>query len=152
MRVILQRVRSGRVLVDGAVVGAVDVGFVALVGVTHADTPAEALLLARKTAHLRVFEDEAGKMNRSALEVGAGVLVVSQFTLYADARKGRRPSFVDAARPEVAEPLVTQFADALRAEGVAPVAMGVFGAMMRVEIHNDGPVTITLDSDDFRNA
>lgn len=146
MRVVLQRVRRGSVTVDGAVTGAVEQGFVALVGVTHGDTQAEADLLARKTANLRVFEDEAGKMNLSALDVGAGVLVVSQFTLYADARKGRRPSFIDAAAPDVAAPLVDYFADRLRAEGIQRVEHGVFGAMMLVEIHNDGPVTIILDS------
>jgi D-tyrosyl-tRNA(Tyr) deacylase len=147
MRVVLQRVRQGSVRVDGRVVGAVDNGFVALVGVTHGDTQAEAELLARKTAHLRVFEDDQGKMNRSALEVGGGVLVISQFTLYADTRKGRRPSFIDAAPPEVASPLVDYYAQCLRAEGVQRVEQGVFGAMMLVEIHNDGPVTIVLDSD-----
>ena len=146
MRVVLQRVRRGSVTVDGRTVGQIGRGFVALVGVTHADTQAEAELLARKTAHLRVFEDDEGKMNRSVMEVGGGVLVVSQFTLYADARKGRRPSFTDAARPEQAEPLVDYYAKRLRAEGVYKVEMGLFGAMMEVAIHNDGPVTILLDS------
>jgi len=134
------------VTVDGQIVGAVDLGFVALVGVTHGDTRADAELLARKTAHLRVFEDNAGKMNLSALEVSGGVLVVSQFTLYADARKGRRPSFVDAAPPEIAAPLVEHYAACLRAEGIGRVEMGVFGAMMQVEIINEGPVTIWLDT------
>lgn len=146
MRIVLQRVRRGSVTVDGAVTGAVEQGYVALVGVTHGDTRAEAELLARKTANLRVFEDEAGKMNLSALHVGGGVLVVSQFTLYADTRKGRRPSFIDAAAPEVASPLVDYFAERLRAEGIQRVEQGVFGTMMQVEIHNDGPVTIILDS------
>ena len=118
MRVVLQRVRQGCVRVDGHVVGAVDQGFVALVGVTHGDTQAEADLLAKKTANLRVFEDEQGKMNRSALDVGGGVLVISQFTLYADMRKGRRPSFIDAAQPDIASPLVDYYAQRLRAEGV----------------------------------
>lgn len=147
MRVVLQRVERGSVTVEGQVVGAVGRGYVALVGVTHNDTPAQAELLARKTAHLRVFEDAEGKMNLSALDVAGGVLVVSQFTLYADARKGRRPAFIDAARPETAAPLVTYYAERLRAEGIQQVENGVFGAMMRVEIHNDGPVTIILDSD-----
>ncbi|MCB9455869.1 MAG: D-tyrosyl-tRNA(Tyr) deacylase [Anaerolineaceae bacterium] len=147
MRVVLQRVERGSVKVDGQVVGTVGRGYVALVGVTHNDTPAQAELLARKTAHLRVFEDAEGKMNLSALDVAGGVLVVSQFTLYADARKGRRPAFIDAARPETAEPLVTYYAERLRAEGIQQVENGVFGAMMQVEIHNDGPVTIILDSD-----
>lgn len=146
MRVILQRVSQGRVSVDGRITGAIDKGFVALVGVTHSDTDAEASLLAQKTAHLRVFEDEQGKMNVSALDAGAGVLVVSQFTLYADSRRGRRPSFIDAARPEQAEPLVLAYADALRSQGIQQIGMGVFGAMMQVEIHNDGPVTIVLDT------
>ena len=150
MRVILQRVRQGSVSVDGRVVGAVEQGFVALVGVTHGDTQAEAELLARKTANLRVFEDEQGKMNLSALDVGVGVLVISQFTLYADTRKGRRPSFIDAAPPEVASPLVDYYAERLRSEGVQRVEQGVFGAMMLVEIHNDGPVTIVLDTDELR--
>ncbi len=147
MRVILQRVAKGSVCVDGAVVGAIEAGFVALVGVTHSDTHAEAELLAKKTAHLRVFEDTEGKMNLSALDTGAGVLVVSQFTLYADVRKGRRPGFTAAAHPEVAAPLVDYYAERLRAEGIVYVAQGVFGALMQVEIHNDGPVTIILDSD-----
>lgn len=149
MRVVLQRVRRGQVTVEGAVVGAIDAGFVALVGVTHSDTAAEADLLARKTAGLRVFDDPDGRMNLSALDVGAGVLVISQFTLYADARRGRRPGFTDAARPETAAPLVERYADRLRAEGITRVENGLFGAMMLVEIHNDGPVTIILDSDDF---
>lgn len=152
MRVVLQRVRLGRVTVNGVVMGAVERGFVALVGVTHTDTPAAADLLARKTAGLRVFDDAAGKMNLSALDVGAGVLVISQFTLYADARRGRRPGFTDAARPEAAAPLVQRYAERLRAEGIARVETGVFGALMLVEIHNDGPVTILLDSADFAGA
>ncbi len=130
--------------------GAVERGYVALVGVTHTDTQAEADLLAKKTANLRVFEDPDGKMNLSALDVGAGVLVISQFTLYADSRKGRRPSFTDAARPETAAPLVEYYAERLRAEGIQRVENGVFGALMQVAIHNDGPVTIILDSDDFQ--
>lgn len=150
MRVLLQLVKHGQVSVDGVVTGAIEHGFVALVGVTHTDTPEDAEFLARKTAQLRVFADDAGKMNLSVLDVGGGVLVISQFTLYADARKGRRPSFIDAARPEHAEPLVKYFAECLMKEGVSKVAHGVFGAMMLVEIHNDGPVTIWLDSPDFR--
>lgn len=150
MRIVLQRVSRGSVTVEARVVGAVGLGFVALVGVTHTDTQAEAEMLAKKTAHLRVFEDAEGKMNLSALDVGAGVLVVSQFTLYADSRKGRRPSFTDAARPETAAPLVEYYAERLRAEGIQHVENGVFGAMMQVEIHNDGPVTIILDSDEIK--
>ena len=146
MRVVLQRVSSGAVTVDGELEGAIGKGFVALVGVTHGDSAAEAEKLAKKTANLRVFSDSDGKMNLSLLDVGGGVLVVSQFTLYADARKGRRPSYIHAARPEVAEPLVRHFAVCLSRAGVQEVAHGVFGAMMQVAIHNDGPVTIMLDS------
>ncbi len=147
MRVILQRVTQGSVRVGGEVVGQVGVGFVALVGVTHEDGNTQAELLARKTAHLRVFPDEEGKLNRSVIDAGGGVLVISQFTLYGDARKGRRPSFIQAARPDTAEPLVEHYAAGLRDAGVTQVASGVFGADMLVEIHNDGPVTIILDTD-----
>lgn len=152
MRVLLQRVTRGRVTVDDELSGAIEAGFVALVGVTHDDNEAVAALLARKTAHLRVFNDDAGKMNLSLLDVDGGVLVVSQFTLYADARKGRRPSYIQAAQPPIAEPLVQAYADALRAEGVQRVEMGVFGAMMSVEIHNDGPATFWLDSDELQGG
>ena len=147
MRVVLQRVSSGVVRVEGEIVGAIDRGFVILVGVGHSDGDEQAQWLARKIAGLRVFEDADGKFNRSLLEVGGGCLVVSQFTLYADARKGRRPSFTDAAPPEIAEPLIERFADMLRRAGIERVEMGVFGAIMQVEIHNDGPVTILLDTD-----
>ncbi len=147
MRVLLQRVTSGRVVVAGETTGEIEQGFVALVGLTHADTRADAKRLAHKTANLRVFSDEQGKMNRSLLDIGGGVLVVSQFTLYADARKGRRPSYIHAARPQQAEPLVRYYAERLQQEGVTRVEQGVFGAMMQVVIHNDGPVTIMLDTD-----
>ncbi len=147
MRVLLQRVSAGSVTVDGSVTGKIAAGLVALVGVTHSDTETEAEKLARKTADLRVFSDSAGKMNLSLLDIGGGALVVSQFTLYADARKGRRPSYIKAAQPDIAKPLVDAFADCLSRAGVSKVAQGVFGAMMQVEIHNDGPVTIMLDSD-----
>lgn len=150
MRVILQRVTRGSVKVAGEIVGAVDTGFVALVGVTHEDTPAEAALLARKTAALRVFPDADDKMNRSILECGGGVLVISQFTLYADLRRGRRPSFIGAAPPAIASPLVDHYADMLRQEGVGRVEKGIFGAMMQVELVNDGPVTILLDTDELK--
>lgn len=152
MKVILQRVSRGSVTVDGQVVGAIEQGYVALVGVTHTDTEAEADLLARKTTHLRVFEDDAGKMNRSIQDVGGGVLVISQFTLYADARKGRRPSFVDAARPEQASLLVDFYTAKLREYGIEQIEQGVFGAMMLVEILNDGPVTIILDTDELKGS
>ncbi|MDZ4672738.1 MAG: D-aminoacyl-tRNA deacylase [Phototrophicales bacterium] len=150
MRVLLQLVTHGQVSVDGAATGEIQRGFVALVGITHTDTPEDAEFLARKTAQLRVFADDEGKMNRSLLDVEGEVLVISQFTLYADARKGRRPSFIDASRPDHAEPLVKHFADCLMKEGVSKVAHGVFGATMLVQIYNDGPVTIWLDSPDFR--
>lgn len=149
MRVVLQRVTLGSVDVDGERVGAVDAGFVALVGVTAGDGEEEVALLARKTAQLRVFNDDDGKMNRSLLDVDGGVLVISQFTLYANAKKGRRPSFIDAARPDVAAPLVERYAALLAEAGVSHIAQGVFGADMKVTIHNDGPVTIILDTDEL---
>lgn len=148
MRVLLQRVTRGSVTVDSNVVGTVTDGYVALVGVTHTDTEAHADVLARKIAVLRVFDDEQGKMNLSILDIGGAILVISQFTLYADAKGQRRPSYMQAARPEQAAPLVDYFRDRLRAEGVQHVETGIFGAMMQVEIHNDGPVTIWLDSAD----
>jgi D-aminoacyl-tRNA deacylase len=144
MRALLQRVSRARVTVDGRVVGRIGRGFVVLLGVTHGDTRAEADWLANKVAGLRVFEDADGKMNAALADVGGELLVVSQFTLYADARKGRRPSFTDAALPETAELLVDYFVDQLRARGFT-VATGVFGAHMDVEIHNDGPVTLMLE-------
>lgn len=147
MKAILQRVTSGRVTADDQVVGQINAGFVILLGVTHTDSTADVAQLAQKTVHLRVFNDEAGKMNRSLLDTDGEALVVSQFTLYADTRKGRRPSYVNAAPPEVAAPLVDAFAKQLRALGVRQVATGIFGAAMQVEIHNDGPVTITLETD-----
>jgi D-tyrosyl-tRNA(Tyr) deacylase len=145
MRAVLQRVSSARVVIAGETVGEVGRGWLVLLGVAHADTPAEAAKLADKVTNLRAFADADGKMNRSVQDVGGGVLVVSNFTLYADCRKGRRPSFIAAARPEQAEPLCRAFADGLRALGV-PVAEGRFGADMQVELVNDGPVTLVLDT------
>ncbi len=145
MRAVIQRVKEARVEVDGQIVGQIDYGLLVLVGVTHTDTEKEARWLARKVAGLRIFEDEDGKMNRSVKEVGGEVLVVSQFTLYGDARKGRRPSFVHAARPEQAEPLIERFCEFLVEEGV-PVATGQFRAMMDVCFCNQGPVTIIVDT------
>jgi len=145
VRAVVQRVSEARVTVDGEVVGAIGTGLAVLVGATHTDTEADARWLARKIAHLRIFEDEAGKMNRSVKEVEGQVLVVSQFTLYADARRGRRPSFVNAARPEVAEPLVERLVAFLRAEGLS-VETGRFRAMMQVCLCNEGPVTIILET------
>ena len=144
MRAVVQRVSRGSVSVGGEIVGAIGQGVVVLVGVTHGDTEEQAEWLARKITGLRIFEDDAGKLNAGLLDVDGAALVISQFTLYADARKGRRPSFTDAARPEVAEPLVEHFIQTLRDHGV-PVETGVFGAHMLVEIHNDGPVTILLE-------
>lgn len=144
MRVVVQRVRRGRVCVDRATVSEIGCGLVLLVGVGQGDGEAEARWLAEKCAGLRVFEDEDGKTNLSIQEVGGQALVVSQFTLYADSRKGRRPSFLQAALPEAAEPLVRCFADRLAALGVA-TQLGVFGAHMLVEIENDGPMTILLE-------
>ncbi len=148
MRAVLQRVTQASVTVDGQEVAHIGPGLCILLGVGQDDGPEEAEKLALKVAQLRLFRDEAGLFNRSILDVGGAALVVSQFTLYADCRKGRRPSFSHAARPEVAEPLVEQFARSLERAGV-PTQTGVFGAMMAVEIHNDGPVTIILDSEDL---
>ncbi|MFQ5435636.1 MAG: D-aminoacyl-tRNA deacylase [Anaerolineae bacterium] len=144
MRALLQRVGSARVTVDGRTVGQIGRGFVILLGVTHTDSEAEADWLARKIAGLRLFEDDQGKMNLGLADVGGAALVVSQFTLYGDARKGRRPSFTHAARPEQAKPLVDYFVDRLRQQGLT-VATGVFGAMMQVELVNDGPVTLMIE-------
>ena len=144
MRALLQRVSSASVTVDHRVVGRIGRGFVVLLGITHVDGRAEAQWVAAKIAGLRVFDDEAGKMNRSLADVGGELLVVSQFTLYGDARKGRRPSFTDAAAPDRAEPLVDYFVQVLREADFA-VATGVFGAHMDVEIHNDGPVTMLIE-------
>ncbi|MFW6098079.1 MAG: D-aminoacyl-tRNA deacylase [Chloroflexota bacterium] len=144
MRVLLQRVSRAGVTVDGELAGAIGQGFVALVGVTHDDSDAEVDWLVNKVAGLRVFEDDQGKMNVGLLDIGGSVLVISQFTLYGDASRGRRPSFTDAAPPDVAEPLVEQFAAGLRERGLH-VESGVFGAHMEVEIHNDGPVTMMLE-------
>ena len=144
MRVLLQRVRRGAVTVAGEEIAEIGRGVVLLVGVTHGDTPAEAEWLAKKVAELRIFENEAGRFDRSLLDVGGSALVVSQFTLYADTRKGRRPSFTRAAPPEMAEPLVDHFARALAELGV-PVQTGRFSAHMLVSIENDGPVTILLE-------
>ena len=144
MRLVIQRVSRATVTVAGQVVGQCGLGFCILAGVKKGDTPAEARWLANKVANLRVFEDDAGKMNLSLLDVKGEALVVSQFTLYANAQRGRRPDFVDAARPEQAEPLIEYFVEQLRAEGV-PTQTGIFRALMQVEIHNDGPVTILLE-------
>lgn len=146
MRVILQRVRRGRVSVDSQVTAEIGLGVVLLVGVGHGDGEVQARYLAEKVANLRIFEDSAGKMNLSLLDVSGEAIVVSQFTLYADTRKGRRPSFTDAAPPETAEPLVDRFGELLQQQGIR-VGTGRFGAHMLVEIDNDGPVTIVLEKE-----
>lgn len=145
MRVVLQRSRNASVTVDGKVTGAIDKGYVLLVGITHADTEEDIAYVAKKIADLRIWEDEDGKMNRSILEVGGSILSVSQFTLYADTRKGKRPSFIEAARPEQAEPLWLAFNEQLTIHGLH-VETGIFGAMMDVALVNDGPVTIIVES------
>lgn len=145
MRAVVQRVRRASVEVDGEIVGAIGPGLLALVGVTHDDGPANAEKLAGKLAHLRIFDDEAGVMNRSLVDSGGAALVVSQFTLYGDTSKGRRPSWIAAARPEHAEPLVTAVVEGLRALGPT-VATGVFRAEMLVDLLNDGPVTVTVEA------
>ncbi len=144
MRAVVQRVSKASVSVDGEGVGAIGPGLVVFVGVTHHDGDEEARFLAAKIAHLRIFADDEGKFNRSALEMGGEALVISQFTVYGDARKGRRPNFVQAAPPEIAEPLIEKLVSFLQEEGLH-VETGVFGAMMTVETHNDGPVTIILE-------
>jgi D-aminoacyl-tRNA deacylase len=140
----VQRVAEARVTVDGEPVGEIGRGVVVLLGIARGDTEAEGERLAGKVARLRIFEDEAGKFDRSLLDVGGEALVVSQFTLIADTRKGNRPSFTDAAAPDEAEPLYERFCNALRAVGVQ-VQTGVFGARMQVQLTNDGPVTVVLD-------
>src|SRR5205809_240024 len=147
MRALLQRVSRASVTVDGRVVGQIGRGFLVLLGVGQRDGEAQVKSLVDKIVYLRVFEDDEGKMNRSLLDVGGQALVVSQFTLYADVRKGRRPSFTDAAPPSLAEPLVQRFMEALRAYHVV-VQGGVFGAYMEVELLNSGPVTIWVDSEE----
>ena len=145
MRAVVQRVSKASVTVDGEVVGTIGRGVMILLGVTHGDEEEQARWLARKIAGLRIYEDVEGKMNRGLLDVGGEALVVSQFTLYGDCRKGRRPSFTHAARPEVAEPLCERFIELLREAGLGRVESGVFGAHMMVEIHNDGPVTLIIE-------
>jgi len=145
MRAVIQRVREAAVAVDDQTVGAIGIGLMILVGVAHDDQEEDARWLAQKIATLRIFEDAAGKFNLSALDIGASALVVSQFTLYADARRGRRPDFIAAARPEIAEPLIERLVALLREQGLR-VETGKFQARMLVKISNDGPVTIILDS------
>lgn len=144
MRALLQRVSQASVSVNQQTISKIEKGLLILLGVGHTDNEAQAQFLAEKIANLRIFEDANSKTNLSILETQGAALVVSQFTLYADARKGRRPSFIDAALPEAAEPLVARFVELLTAQGV-PTQTGQFGAHMQVEIHNDGPFTIWLE-------
>jgi len=146
MRLVLQRVSCARVTVEGTVVGQIGRGLLILLGVAPHDTDEDGLWLAQKVVALRIFEDEAGKMNLSVRDIGGEILVVSQFTLFASTRKGTRPSFNDAAPPEIAIPLYEKFVDAAQAALGKPVATGRFGAMMHVELANDGPVTLVIDS------
>ena len=147
MKAVIQRVTSASVTVDGATVGAISTGYLILLGVMKGDGEAQAQLLAKKTAELRINEDENGKMNLSLTQIGGAALVVSQFTLCADVSHGRRPSFTDSALPEDAESLYRVYCDALRANGVSKVETGVFGADMLVSLVNDGPVTMLLDTE-----
>lgn len=144
MRAILQRVTKGRVTVNDQVVADIGLGYVVLLGVGHEDTQATAREMAEKVVYLRVFGDDEGKMNRSLLDIGGEMIVVSQFTLHADTSRGRRPSFINAAKPELAQPLVDYFIEQVRSFGVE-VQSGIFGARMVVDIQNDGPVTIALE-------
>ena len=146
MKIVLQRCSRAEVRIDGETVGRIGIGFVVLVGITHSDTREDADFLAKKVAGMRVFEDAEGKMNLSLAEVGGQILSISQFTLYGNARKGNRPSFIEAARPEVAEPLYDYFNQVLREQYGLHVETGRFGANMQVDFVNDGPVTIIVDS------
>lgn len=146
MRAVIQRVRNASVTVDGVLTGSIEQGLLILLGVTGGDTEKQGQWLASKLANLRIFPDDDGKMNRSLMDVGGGALVVSQFTLYGDCRKGRRPSFVGAAHPEIAEPLYERFCEQIESEGVGRVERGIFGAMMDVQLLNDGPVTLVIDT------
>lgn len=146
MRVVVQRAKRAEVRINGEVVGQIGKGYMLLVGITHSDTEADADYIAKKVAQLRVFEDAEGKMNHSILEIGGAVLSISQFTLYGDVRHGNRPSFINAARPEHAEPLYQYFNARLRTEYGLQVETGHFGADMQVDLINDGPITILIDS------
>ena len=152
MRVVLQRCSRAEVRIDGRTVGQTGKGFMLLVGVTDGDTKADAELLARKVAQMRVMEDAEGKMNLALKDVGGAILSISQFTLYADCRKGNRPNFVRAARPETAEPLYDYFNNVLRTQYGLQVETGRFGADMKVDFINDGPVTVILDSAELKGT
>lgn len=150
MKAVIQRVESASVSVEGKIAGACEKGFMLLFGAAKGDTEADAELLARKTANLRVFCDENGKMNKSVLDIGGGILAISQFTLCADVKKGNRPSFTEALEPQKAEELYDFFCKRLKAEGVSRVEKGIFGADMKVSLVNDGPVTIIFDTEIWR--
>ncbi|HAX73187.1 MAG TPA: D-tyrosyl-tRNA(Tyr) deacylase [Firmicutes bacterium] len=146
MRVIVQRAKDAKVIVDGKIVGQIHHGLMLLVGMTHEDTDKDLEYCAKKVANMRIFEDEAGKMNLSIQDIGGSILSVSQFTLYGETKKGNRPSFIEAARPEVAEPLYNRFNELLRTQYNLQVETGIFGAMMEVDFVNDGPVTLIVES------
>ena len=150
MKAVIQRVKYASVKVDGEIIGAIDNGFLILLGVSETDTKEDAEILARKTASLRIFQDDEGKMNKSLLDLSYGALVISQFTLLADTKKGNRPSFIHAAKPELAIPLYELVVDELKKNGVTEVAHGEFGADMKVELLNDGPVTIIYDTEQWK--
>lgn len=150
MRVVLQRVSNCTVTVDEKITGEIGKGFLLLLGVENGDTEADAIKLAKKIAGLRIFTDENDKMNLSLADVGGSVLVVSNFTLYADCSHGRRPSFINAARPEISDPLYEFFCDEIRKNGIENVQTGIFGADMKVSLTNDGPVTLVINSEDLK--
>ena len=147
MKIVIQRSKEASVIVDGSVIGEIDFGMVILLGIGPEDGEKQIQWLAEKSVNLRIYEDDEGKMNRSLLDVGGEILLISQFTLYGDCRKGRRPSFAKAAPPQLAEPLVEKFAQKLRELGVKKVATGKFGADMKVSLLNDGPVTLVIEKD-----
>jgi D-tyrosyl-tRNA(Tyr) deacylase len=151
VRVVVQRVKSASVTIEHKVEGKIDAGLMILVGVAETDSEEEVMYIANKCAHLRIFEDEQGKMNTSLLETGGSILAISQFTLLADTRKGRRPSFIKAAAPDKGNTLYLRFVRALKEMGIH-VETGIFGAMMDVELINNGPVTIIIDTNDIKNG
>jgi len=146
MKIVVQRAKNAKVIVDEKTVGAIDYGLMLLVGITHDDQVEDARYCAKKIADLRIFEDDAGKMNLSIKDIGGAILSISQFTLYANTEKGNRPSFIAAARPEFAEPLYHEFNEILRTQHGLHVATGIFGAMMDIDFINDGPVTLIVES------
>lgn len=151
MRALIQRVKYARVNVDGVTVGSIDEGFLVLLGVKHSDTRDEADLLCRKLVGMRIFKDAAGKINKSLADIAGSVLIVPQFTLYANCVHGNRPDFLASAKPDIAEPLFRYFVDAVKQNSI-PVQTGVFGADMKVELFNDGPFTVLLDTDELKGG